>query len=81
LSDFCIQENLCELKEQERIKERIINSLEKEICRTQGKSGGTGLTNSVAPSFPGSAKGGKEIVANISRQIIVDSKSEETKQI
>jgi hypothetical protein len=35
----------------------------------------------MAPSFPGSAKGGKEIIANISRQIFLDSKSKETKQI
>jgi hypothetical protein len=39
------------------------------------------LTNSVAPSFPESAKGGKEIIANLSRQIILYSKSKETKQI
>jgi hypothetical protein len=28
----------------------------------------------VALSFPGSAKGGKEFIANFSRQIILDSK-------
>jgi hypothetical protein len=28
----------------------------------------------VAPSFPGSAKGGKEFIPNFSRQIILDSK-------
>jgi hypothetical protein len=69
-----MQENLCELKEQERIKKRMINSREKQICRTQGKSGGTGFINSVAPSFPGSARAGEEMFANTSRHIILDSK-------
>jgi hypothetical protein len=38
------------------------------------ESGGTGFVNSVAPSFPGSARVGKDIFANTSRHIILDSK-------
>jgi hypothetical protein len=43
-------------------------------CQILEESGGTGFVNSVAPSFPGSARVGKEIFANTSRHIILDSK-------
>jgi hypothetical protein len=38
------------------------------------ESGGTRFVNSVAPSFPGSARVEKKIFANISRHIILDPK-------
>jgi hypothetical protein len=43
-------------------------------CQILEESGGTGFVNSVAPSFPGSARVGKEIFANTPRHIIIDSK-------
>jgi hypothetical protein len=43
-------------------------------CINLGESGGTGLVNSVAPSFPGSAEAKQENITNNSRTIILDSK-------
>jgi hypothetical protein len=43
-------------------------------CINLGESGGTGLVNSVAPSFPGSTEDKEEDIANNSRPIIFDSK-------
>jgi hypothetical protein len=43
-------------------------------CQILEESGGTGFINSVAPSFPETARDGEEIFANTSRHIILDSK-------
>jgi hypothetical protein len=66
--------HIYEQKQKRRIKKRINKICKMQKCKNLEESDDTGFINSEAPSFPESAKVGKKIITNITRQIILDSR-------